>query len=87
MGAVTAAVVREPFDQMRGLLTVKTSLEALEHQVTDHFAGNTTGRGDLGITSRSQVSSAKATRTLWPFQHATSKPSEVHLRFGRIVMI
>jgi hypothetical protein len=67
---------------MWGPLTVKTSLDALEHQVTDHLAGGATGSAIQGITSRSQVSSAKATRTLWPFQHAISKPSEVHLRFG-----
>jgi len=39
------------------------------------------------MTSRSQVSSAKATRTTWPFQQAISKPSEVQRRFGRMVMI
>jgi hypothetical protein len=33
---------------MRGLLSVKTSLDALEHQVTEHLAGDVTGRGDSG---------------------------------------
>jgi hypothetical protein len=50
---------------MRGLLIVKTSLDALEHQVTDHLAGEMLPVvATQDITSRSQVSSAKATRTL-----------------------
>ena len=39
------------------------------------------------MTSRSQVSNAKATRTTSPSQHAISNPSEVQRRFGRIVVI
>ncbi len=48
MGAVTAPVIREPLHRMRGLLTVKTSLDALEHHVTDYLAGDATGRGNPG---------------------------------------
>ncbi len=48
MGAVKAAVIRGPLHRMRGLLIVKTSLCFLEHQVTDHLAGDSAGRGDPG---------------------------------------
>ena len=39
------------------------------------------------MISRSQVSSAKATRSTSPFQQATSKVSEVQRKFGRLVMM
>ena len=87
MSPVTAAVIREPLHRMRGLLIVKTPLDALEHQITDHLAEMPSVVATQDITSRSQVSSAKATRALCPFQQATSKPSDVQRRFGRIVMI
>ncbi len=46
VSAITAAVVREPLHGMRGLLTSKPPLNALEHQISDHLAGDTTGGGD-----------------------------------------
>jgi hypothetical protein len=65
---------------MRGLLVSKTPLDTLEHRMSDYLARETASGGDpQHDLARSQVSSAKATRTLWPFQHAISKPSEVHL--------
>jgi len=48
VSAVTATVIREPLHRMRGLLIVKTSLDALEHQVTDHLAGDAAGGGVPG---------------------------------------
>jgi hypothetical protein len=48
VSAVTATVIREPFDGIRGLLTVKTPLDALKHQVSDHFAGDAAGGGKAG---------------------------------------
>jgi len=88
VGAVTATVIREPFDGMRGLLIVKTSLDALEHEIADHLAGDTAGGGVPGHhLAIAGIARAKATRTLCPFQQAISKPSDVQRRFGRIVMI
>lgn len=43
MGAVTVAVIREPFDGMRGFLLAEASLNALEHQIADHLPGDSTG--------------------------------------------
>ena len=40
---VTAAVFRELLHRMRRLLIVKTPLDALEHQITDHLAGDAVG--------------------------------------------
>ena len=48
VGAVTATVIREPFDGMRRLLIVKASLDALEHEIADHLAGDAAGRSDPG---------------------------------------
>ena len=45
---VTAAVIREPLHRMRGLLIVKAPLDALEHQIADHLAGDSTGSGHPG---------------------------------------
>jgi hypothetical protein len=46
--AVTAVVVRESFDGVRCLLVAKTQLYALEHQIADHLARDTAGRGGPG---------------------------------------
>jgi hypothetical protein len=48
VGAVTATVIREPLHRMRGLLIVKASLDALEHEIADHLAGDTAGCGVPG---------------------------------------
>jgi len=64
VGAVTATVIREPLHRMRGLLIVKTSLDALEHEIAIISPEMPPVVAFQDITSRSQVSSAKATRTL-----------------------
>ena len=46
VSAVTAVVVREPFDLMRQSAIGKSTLNAFEHQISDHLAGDAAGRGD-----------------------------------------
>jgi len=41
---ITPTVVRKPFDGRRGFLLAKASLDALEHEITDHLAREATGR-------------------------------------------
>jgi len=64
-------------------MLAEVPLYALEQRISDHLAGDAPGSRKPRHDSRSQVSSAKATRTLCPFQQAISNSSEVHLRFGR----
>lgn len=45
---VTSVVIREPLDQMRGLLIVKASIDAREHEIADHLAGDAAGGGVAG---------------------------------------
>jgi hypothetical protein len=45
---VTAAVIREPLHRIRCLLIIKTPLDALEHQITGHLAGDAVGGRDPG---------------------------------------
>jgi hypothetical protein len=46
VSAVTAAVIREPFDRMRQSAIGKSTLNAFEHQISDHLAGDAAGRRD-----------------------------------------
>ena len=48
VSTVTAAVVREPFDRMRESAIGKSPLNTLEHQISDHLAGDAAGRRDPG---------------------------------------
>ena len=45
VSTVTAAVVREPLRRVRGLLSAKAHLDALEYQIADHLACDASGRG------------------------------------------
>ncbi len=46
MSAIAATVVREPFDRMRQSAIGKSPLNTLEHQISDHLAGDVAGRRD-----------------------------------------
>jgi hypothetical protein len=88
VSAVSAAVVREPFDRMRQDAIGKSTLHTLEHQISDHLAGDATGGGDLGhhlaITGVEREGDANALGR--SSRRSRSRPRS-HLRFGRIVMI
>ena len=64
VNTVATAVIREPLDRVRGLLPAETPLDNLEHEISDHPAGDTTGSATYDMTLRSQVASAIATRPL-----------------------
>ena len=45
MGPIAAAIVREPLDQMRQRRITKAPLDALHHQIRDHFSGDPANAG------------------------------------------
>jgi hypothetical protein len=81
VSAVTTAVIREPLHRMRGLLAVITSLDALEHQISDHLAGYSASchnpRHDLAITGVERKGDADSLTVPAGDLEAVRGPSEV----------
>ena len=74
---VAAAVVAQPLDRLgQAVHRSEAVLDGGDHQVLDVLGGDAAGRRHVPIASRSQQSSAKATRTFSPLSHAISSPSE-----------
>ncbi len=88
VSTIAAAVIRESFDRMRHNTIGKSPLNALEHQISDHLAGDAAGhrnpRHHLSITGIEGEGDADALAVPAGDFEAVRGPSEVR---ARIVML
>ncbi len=84
---IAAAVVGEPLDRVWQAGGTEASLNALEHQIPDHFPADAPGACAPSHHFAIACVQREGHTNDLADQQAISKPSEVQRRFGRIVMI
>ena len=73
LGDVSRAVVGQPFDGMRRLADPESTLDASDHQVAHHLAGDAGGGGQPAHNLAIVGIDSKNTRTISPLRQASSK--------------